>query len=49
MNKLSELHNSNKLTTISISKENYEKLKKLGCNSESFNDVLNRLLEKGED
>jgi predicted CopG family antitoxin len=42
MNQLSESH---KLTTISITKENYDKLKRLGYTSESFNDVLNRLLE----
>jgi predicted CopG family antitoxin len=48
MNKFNQLpNNSNsKLTTISISKENYEKLKRLGCTAESFNDVLSRLLEK---
>jgi predicted CopG family antitoxin len=36
---------SNKLTTISISKENYFILKKMGQTSDSFNDVLNRLLK----
>lgn len=40
MDECNELH---KLTTISISKENYEKLKRLGYTSESFNDVLSRL------
>jgi predicted CopG family antitoxin len=33
-----------KLITIAISKENYEKLKRLGCTSESFNTVISRLL-----
>lgn len=37
MNELNHLH---KLTTISLSKLNYEKLKRLGCTGESFNDVL---------
>lgn len=40
------LNESNKLTTISISKENYEKLKRLGYTSESFNTVVSRLLEQ---
>ena len=43
MNKLDNIH---KLTSISLSKENYEKLKKLGFAGESFNDVLSRVLEK---
>ena len=43
MNKSNELH---KLTTISLTKENYEKLKRLGCTGESFNDVLGRVLEQ---
>jgi predicted CopG family antitoxin len=41
MNKLCELHR----TTISLSKENYEKLKRLGYTGESFNKVVSRLLE----
>jgi predicted CopG family antitoxin len=32
-------------TSISLSRENYEKLKRLGCTAESFNDVISRLLE----
>ena len=36
---------SNKLTTIAISKENYFILKKMGQTSDSFNDVLSRLLK----
>jgi predicted CopG family antitoxin len=44
MNKSSEIHKQ--LTTISISKENYEKLKILGYTGESFNDVLGRILER---
>lgn len=35
-----------KLTSISLTKENYEKLKKLGFAGESFNDVLDRILER---
>ena len=35
----------NKLTTIAISKENYFILKKMGQTSDSFNDVLSRLLK----
>jgi predicted CopG family antitoxin len=42
MNKLENLH---KLTSISLSKENYDKLKRLGYTGESFNDVLSRVLE----
>jgi len=33
------------LTTISISKSNYEILKNLGKTGDSFNDVLTRLLK----
>lgn len=40
-----KFYQSNKLTSISLSKENYEKLKRLGYTGESFNDVLNRILE----
>jgi predicted CopG family antitoxin len=43
MNKLENLH---KLTSISLSRENYEKLKRLGFAGESFNDVLSRVLAK---
>jgi predicted CopG family antitoxin len=45
MDKFHELH---KLTTISITKVNYDKLKKLGYTSESFNDVVSRLLANVE-
>ena len=31
-------------TTISLSKENYEKLSRLGFVGESFNDVIGRLI-----
>jgi predicted CopG family antitoxin len=34
-----------KLTTISVSKENYCILKKMGFTGESFNDVLERILK----
>ena len=37
---------SNNLTTIAISKENYFILKRMGQTSDSFNDVLSRLLKK---
>jgi predicted CopG family antitoxin len=36
---------SNKLTTIAISKENYFILKRMGQTSDSFNDVISRLLK----
>jgi len=36
-------------TSISLSKENYEKLKRLGYTAESFNDVIGRLLENVKD
>lgn len=35
---------TDKLTSISLSKENYEKLKRMGFATESMNDVLNRVL-----
>jgi len=38
----------NKLITIAISAENYEKLRSLGKTADSFNDVLNSILEKLE-
>ena len=41
MNKLQDL---DKLRTIAVSKENYDKLKRLGYTADSFNDVLTRLL-----
>ena len=43
MNQLNELH---KLKTIVLSEENYQKLKSLGNMGESFNDVLDRVLEQ---
>ena len=33
-------------TTISVSKENYLKLKKLGETADTFNDVLTKILAK---
>jgi predicted CopG family antitoxin len=45
-NNRQEIEKSNKLTTISISKENYFILKKMGQTSDSFNDVLSRILKK---
>jgi predicted CopG family antitoxin len=44
MNQLNDLQH-NKLKTIVLSEKNYNRLKILGYTSESFNDVLNRLLE----
>jgi predicted CopG family antitoxin len=41
MNKLQEL---DRLRTIAVSKENYDKFKRLGYTADSFNDVLTRLL-----
>jgi len=38
-----------KLTSISLSKENYDKLKRLGFAGESFNDVLTRVLENAKE
>jgi predicted CopG family antitoxin len=44
---LQKLHVKNKQRPhISISHENYEKLKKLGTCGDSFNDVLDKILAK---
>jgi predicted CopG family antitoxin len=43
MTNLNEVHER---TTISLSRENYEKLKRLGYTADSFNDVIGRLLEQ---
>jgi predicted CopG family antitoxin len=40
------MDNLHKLTSISLSKENYEKLKRLGFAGESFNDILSRVLQQ---
>jgi len=45
MNMANQLHESNR-TTITLSKENYERLKKLGSFGEPFDDVLGRLLKE---
>lgn len=53
MNNIHKLNNKtenkivtyNKLTTISISKENYFILKGMGNTGDSFNDVLTRILK----
>jgi predicted CopG family antitoxin len=37
---------THKLTTISVSQENYLALKKLGTTGDSFNDVLTEILKK---
>ena len=36
----------NRLTTITIRKNNYERLRNLGKTGESFNDVLTRILDQ---
>ncbi|MBV9176505.1 MAG: hypothetical protein JO297_05660 [Nitrososphaeraceae archaeon] len=41
--KMSKTH---KLTTISVSRENYLALKRLGSAGDSFNDVLTEILKK---
>lgn len=38
----------NKLTTITIRQNNYERLKNLGKTGETFNDVLSRVLDQIE-
>ena len=43
MNQLNELH---KPKTIVLSKQNYERLKKLGSFGESFDDVLTKVLQQ---
>jgi predicted CopG family antitoxin len=40
------MYKSHKLTTISVSYENYLTLKKLGSTGDSFNDVLTEVLKK---
>ena len=40
-----QLHESSR-TTIILSKQNYERLKKLGSFVESFDDVLSRVLQQ---
>jgi hypothetical protein len=37
---------THKLTTISVSRENYLALKKLGSTGDSFNDVLTEILKR---
>jgi predicted CopG family antitoxin len=46
MNKFIKTNESNKLTNISITHENYLKLKKLGGAGDSFNDVITELLKR---
>lgn len=48
MNTVNEMPYTNR-TTISLSKKNYDKLKDLGFTGESFNKVVDRLLEKLEE
>jgi hypothetical protein len=40
--------NMRKLTTISLTWQNYQRLQNLGKVPESFNDVLSRLLDQAE-
>ena len=40
------MHKIHKLTTISISRENYLALKKFGSAGDSFNDVLTEILKR---
>lgn len=44
-----ETETSKKSTTISISKQNYHILKKMGFAGDSFNDVLDRILKNNSD
>jgi predicted CopG family antitoxin len=43
MNAMNELERNR--TTISLSKENYEKLSRLGFAGESFNELISRLID----
>lgn len=38
--------NTNKLTSIAISKANYERLKRLGYTGDTFNTVLGNILDE---
>ena len=40
------MDNSHKLTTISLTRENYLALKELGRTGDSFNDVLAKILKE---
>jgi len=42
------LNDMNRLTTISLTRQNYERLQNLGKVPESFNDVIGRLLDQAE-
>jgi predicted CopG family antitoxin len=43
-----ESNNMRKLTTISLTRENYQRLQNLRKVPESFNDVISRLLDEAE-
>lgn len=45
---MNQIQEHNKLKTIVLSEENYEKLKRMGSMGQSFNDVLSKLLQKEE-
>jgi predicted CopG family antitoxin len=49
MNQINDLQHNNKLKTIVISEQNYEKLRRLGEMGSSFNSVIGRLLEQQEE
>lgn len=42
---LYNMYDRHKLTTISVTRENYQALKELGRTGDSFNDVITKLLE----
>ena len=48
MNTVNEMHDTNR-TTISLSKETYEKLRRRGFAGQSLNDVLNKVLDQVEE
>ena len=41
-----DLQGLQKLKTIAVSEQNYEKLRRLGYTADSFNTVISRLLEQ---
>jgi len=43
---MQQIHDIQKLKTIAISEQNYQKLKSLGEFGDSYNDILSRLLEQ---
>jgi Putative antitoxin len=45
---ISSSKSAKKMKMIAISETNYQKLRELGHTPESFNDVITKLIEKGE-